>query len=136
MSQLIKNIHNGIYSLTLSAHAIQQADGSFPGGAYLVANDNFVEIFERKDYNITVEVVDNTMELALEISETGNWVALDNFRLSYLSEGVSPFLTIVPDMLTFTPSNAVASFNLSGGNLTENVTISAGTDITLSKNYT
>jgi hypothetical protein len=133
ISQLVKNLPNGTYSLTVSAHAIQQADGSYPGGAYLVSNDNFVEIFERKDYNVVVEVVDNTLEMAIEIAETGNWVAFDNFRLSYVSDGVTPYIVAVPEVITFTPSITEATINISGGNLSENVTIAVGSGFTVSK---
>jgi hypothetical protein len=133
MSQVLKNIPNGIYLLTVSAHAVQQSDLSYPGGAFVVANDNFVEIFERNDYSVAVEVTDNTMTVALEIGETGNWVAFDNFRLTYLSDGVSPYMVTIPPVLNFSPTDTERQFNLTGGNLTEIVTITTSAGFTVSK---
>lgn len=132
LSQVIRNIPNGTYLLTASAHAMQQADNTFPGGAFLFSNDVAVEIFERKDYSITVQVTDNIMEIAFEIGQTGNWVAIDNFRLMYISDG-SPYLVATPSPLAFTPSATQRTFNLSGGNLAENVTITTSPSFAVSK---
>lgn len=133
LSQEIKNIPNGVYLLTVAAHAMQQADGgSYPGGAYIVANDDFVEVFERKEYNLTVEVEENVLIIAFEVAETGNWVAVDNFRLTYISDG-SAYIVSDPKDISFSPSVTEKTINLTGGNLTENVTVSAPASFTLSK---
>jgi hypothetical protein len=133
INQLVRNIPNGVYLLTVSAHAVQQADQSYPGGAFIVANDVFVEIFERKDYSVIVEVADNSLNIAVEIGESGNWVAFDNFRLTYLSNGLSPYLVTIPQVLNFTPTETERSFSLLGGNLTGNVNIESKAGFTVSK---
>jgi len=132
ITQMVKNIPNGVYVLTVSAHATQQLNNTFPGGAYVIANGAVTEIFERKDYTVTTEVVDNTLEMGIEVAQSGNWVAFDNFRLRYVSDG-SPYLVIKPENLNFTPSAKEKSFTISGGNLTQNVTLSTSPRFTLSK---
>jgi hypothetical protein len=131
LTQLVTNIPNGTYLVTASAHAVQQADGSYPGGAYLIGNGNVTEIFERKDYAVLADVVDNTLELGMEVAATGNWVAIDNFRLTYLSDG-SPYLIVTPGTVNFTPSTSNKTFTVSGGNLTENVTLATTSNFQLS----
>lgn len=132
ITQMIKNIPNGVYVLTASAHAVQQLNNTYPGGAYLYANGAVTEIFERKDYILTAEVVDNTLEIGIEVAQSGNWVAFDNFRLSYVSDG-SPYLVILPDNLSFTPATNQRTFNVFGGNLTENITLNTSSAFTLSQ---
>lgn len=132
LSQTIKHIPNGVYLLTVSAHAMQQTGGTFPGGAFIVANDNFVEVFERKDYSLTVVVEGNELVLAFEVAETGNWVAVDNFRLTYISDG-SPYIVSDPKEVSFSPSVNSRTINLSGGNLNTNVTVTAPPSFNLSQ---
>lgn len=132
MSQVVKNLPNGVYRVTASAHAVQQTGTVYPGGAYLIGNGNVTEIFDRKDYSVIAEVVDNTLELGIEVALTGNWIAFDNFRLSYISDG-SPYLVTDAEKLSLTPSQNVKTVIVSGGNLTENVTITATPSFQLSK---
>jgi hypothetical protein len=132
ITQMVRNIPNGVYVVTVSAHAVQQLDNSYPGGAFLYANGGVTEIFERKDYVLTTEVADNTLEIGIEVAESGNWVAFDNFRLSYVSDG-SPFLVISPDKLSFTPVTNERTFNVFGGNLTNDVSLNTSPAFTLSK---
>lgn len=132
MTQLVKNIPNGVYRVIVSAHSVQQQDESYPGGAYLMANGNITEIFERKDYSVIAEVVDNTLELGVEVVLTGNWIAFDNFRLTYVSDG-SPYLIPDAEKLSFTPTQNAKTFMLTGGNLTSDVTLTTTSSFQLSK---
>ncbi len=132
LSQIVRNIPNGTYLITASAHAVQQADNTYPGGAYLIGNGNTTEIFERKDYSVIAEVMDNTLELGMEVAVSGNWVAIDNFRLSYISDG-SPYLVSNAAKLEFTPTQTAKTFVVSGGNLTGNVTLSTSSSFQVSK---
>jgi hypothetical protein len=129
--QSVKYIPNGVYMLTASAHATQQAENSFPGGTYLSANTDFVEIFERKDYSVTTSVTDNTLNIGFEVFTTGNWVATDNYRLTYISDG-RPYLIVTPENLNFTPSATSKIIKVKGGNLTNAVTLTAPAGFSLS----
>ncbi len=129
--QSVKYIPNGVYMLTASAHATQQADNSFPGGTYLSANTDFVDIFERKDYSVTTTVTDNTLNIGFEVFSTGNWVATDNYRLTYISDG-RPYIIANPENLNFTPSATSKTIKVKGGNLTNAVSLTAPAGFTLS----
>lgn len=133
LSQTITNIPNGIYSLKVSAQAIQQSNNTFPGGAFLYANNDSVEIFAVNDYAITVTVTNNTLNFGFVVKTTGNWVSLDNFQLTYVSDG-SPYLVLNPNSLFLTPTNLSKTFTVSGGNLTNNITLTAPAGISLDKN--
>ncbi len=130
--QTVKFIPNGVYRLTASAHATQQSDNTFPGGTYLSANLDFAEIFERKDYSILTTVTDNTLQIGFEVLTTGNWVATDNYRLTYISDG-TPYIITDPETLNFSPTAGQKTINIKGGNLTNNVTLSTNSQFTLSK---
>lgn len=132
LAQTVKNIPNGVYLLTVSAHAMQQLNTSFPGGAFVFANEATTEVFERKDYSVTAQVTENILEIGFEVAESGNWVAIDNFRLSYVSDG-SPYIVFKPDTLSFSPVATQKIVNISGGNLTGDVTLTATSSFTLSK---
>lgn len=58
-------------------------------------------------------------------------ILLDNIKLEYL--GNVPVLAAVPASLYFNDQNTIKTFNVSGGNLTENAIITAPTGITLDK---
>ncbi|WP_243349157.1 T9SS type A sorting domain-containing protein [Parabacteroides sp. FAFU027] len=132
LSQVIKNLPNGIYLVTASAMATQQTGGTYPGGAFLYANNQQTEVFSTNDYSVTTTVTNNTLEIGYNVVSTGNWVAIDNFRLSYISDG-SPYVVLTPGALLFDGVNLSKTFNVSGGNLTSNLSLSAPTGITLNK---
>lgn len=129
--QSVKYIPNGVYMLTASAHAEQQEGTVYPGGAYLSANVDYVEIFDRKDYSVTTTVTDNTLNIGFEVFSTGNWVATDNYRLTYISDG-RPYMIANPEDLNFSPAENSKTFNVKGGNLTDAVTLTAPAGFSLS----
>lgn len=134
ISQEIRNIPNGVYLLTASAHAkTQGTPDTYPGGAFLIANEGLKEIFANDDYSVTANVVDNTLAISIEVMETGNWVAFDNFRLTYISNG-SPYIVATPEAIQLTPSMNQDTITVTGGNLTGPVSISASPAFTLSTN--
>jgi hypothetical protein len=126
LSQVIKNIPNGIYSLTAAA----LNNPNTTGGAYVFANDQRAEVFSPDDYTVVVTVTNNQVEIGYEVVFGGNYVATDNFRLSYISDG-SPYVVASPGNLFFDPLNLTRTFNVSGGNLTEDATITAPAGISL-----
>jgi len=131
--QTINNIPNGIYLIKASAQAIQQTTTpTYPGMAYITANNDSTEVFATNDYSVQTKVTNNTLTLGFATKVTGNWVAVDNFTLSYISDG-SPYVVLTPSSLFFDANNLTKIINVSGGNLTSNLTLTAPTGITLSK---
>jgi len=132
LSQTVNNLPNGIYLLTVSAMATQQTGALFPGGAFIYANEVRAEVFATNDYSVTVKVVNNTLDLGFDVVSTGNWLALDNFRLSYISDG-SPYVILTPGSLLFDANNLNRTITVSGGNLSTDLVLTAPSGLTLDK---
>ncbi len=128
LSQIIKDIPNGIYKLT--AGALNEPITT--GGAFVYANEVKAEVFATQDYTITVTVTNNQLEIGYEVVNGGNYVAVDNFRLSYISDG-SPYLLVAPENLYFDLMTSTGTFTVKGGNLSANATLTAPAGITLDK---
>jgi len=127
LSQVISDLPNGIYRV--SAAALNHADNI--GGAFVYANAERAEVFGNQDKTLLVTVTDNKLEIGYEVVNGGNYVGVDNFRLSYISDG-SPYLVAAPEDLFFDPNTLARNFTVSGGNLTANATLTAPAGITLS----
>lgn len=133
ISQVVENIPNGVYQLTVSAHATRDGDPvQTPGNAFIFANGIETEVFERADYIVVATVAENVLEFGFKTGVTGNWVAIDNFRLVYLSDGSGFFVTSA-DELKYSPSDTEKVLNITGSSLTGDVTLTTTSSFTLSK---
>lgn len=128
LSQKIVGLPNGVYNLTAAA----LNNPNTTGGAYVFANAEKAQIFATNDYSITVTVTNNELEIGYEVVNGGNYVAVDNFRLTYVSDG-SPYVILAPSSLFFDPNNLTKSISVTGGNLTSNLDLNAPSGITLDK---
>lgn len=128
LSQRLVDLPNGIYQVS----AVALNNPATTGGAFVFGNNERVEVLASNDYSVLVRVTNNQLEIGYEVVLGGNWVAVDNFRVSYISDG-SPYMVASPESLFFDPINLNRTFNVTGGNLTENVTLSAPAGITLDK---
>lgn len=129
LSQKIVALPNGIYKLTVGA----LNNPNTTGGAFVYANDQKQEVFATNDYTILVTVTNNQLEIGYEVTNGGNYVAVDNFRLTYVSDG-SPYVVLAPPTLFFTPSSLTKTFTVTGGNLTSDLTLTAPAGISLDIN--
>ncbi len=133
ISQVVKSIPNGLYKLTVGAQAIQQTNpAAYPGGTFVFAGADSTEVFVLGDYEVLTKVTNNQLELGFVVKTTGNWVAVDNFRLSYISDG-SPYTILSPEVLAFTPHATEKVVNVKGDNFESDVTLSTSANFTLSK---
>lgn len=133
VSQIVKNIPNGIYKLTVAAQAIQQTNpASYPGGAFIYAGVDSAEVLVLADYEVLTKVTNNQVEIGFQVDTTGNWVAIDNFRLSYISDG-SPYTVLSASNLAFTPNVKEKVLNVKGDNFEADLTLSTSANFTLSK---
>ncbi|HOG05798.1 MAG TPA: InlB B-repeat-containing protein [Paludibacter sp.] len=91
--QVISDLPNGTYVLTASGQARVNENGTDPGyieGAAIFANHKEEIVSEGKDYTITVAVIDGNLKIGFRvIPEKGNWVAADNYRLTYIGVDVA-----------------------------------------------
>ena len=88
VTQTIKGMLPGRYILRAAAQNIQE---DYPtreqAGAYLVANTHKGAITTRKDHSLEFVLVSDWLTLGLQADNAkGNWVAVDNFRLEYISD--------------------------------------------------
>ena len=132
LSQVVSNIPNGLYLLKVPAQAIQQTGTVYPGGAFIFANNDSTEVFALNDYTVSTTVTNNTLNIGFKVNNSGNWVAVDNFQLTYVSDG-SPYMLLNQTALNFTPFVNQKTINIKGGNLTNDVTLSATPAFSLSK---
>lgn len=82
--QMINNLPAGTYTVTAVAQNIQQNDPSAPQtGVWIYANGDKIEVSQPGDYKVTTTTVDGTLEIGFLIKgATGNYVCVDNFRLT------------------------------------------------------
>ena len=83
ISQIVKNLPTGTYTLTAGAQNIQQGKTALQTGAYLFANDKQTEVNDSANYSVTFSVVTGEAKIGFKtVNATGNWVCIDNFRLT------------------------------------------------------
>ncbi len=86
--QTVTDLQAGRYSITAACHAENQGNNDIINGVYLYANDKRIEIAEPRDYDVTVDVTDGTLEFGVITEGTNaNWVTADNFRLTWYEIG-------------------------------------------------
>jgi hypothetical protein len=83
VQQTVTGLPNGSYTLTVSAQNIRQSTGAQQGG-YIFAASAETEVGDMDDYSVNFVVADGTVTLGFKTeSSTANWVACDNYRLTY-----------------------------------------------------
>ncbi len=101
--QTITDLPNGTYVLTASAQARVNENGTDPGyieGAAIFANQNEEIVSEGKDYTVTAAVIDGTLLIGFRvIPDQGNWVATDNYRLTYLGVDIEAMVATLESLI-------------------------------------
>ena len=84
MKQEVQKLQTGTYTLVAGAQNIQQESTAQQTGAYLFAGNEQVAVSDSAQYSITFTVIEGKATIGFKtVSATGNWVAVDNFRLYY-----------------------------------------------------
>ena len=92
--QLIKSIPNGHYKLVVTAQNVQQNSTAKQSGAWIVANDNRVEVNVAADYTVEFTVIEKQATVGFEaVGATGNYLCCDNFRLYLLDNDIAVLKT-------------------------------------------
>lgn len=83
LSQTLKNVLNGKYKLTVAAQNYSQnATTKKNTGAYIYAGDQRTIVYTPDDYSVSFTCISGEVEIGFKAeSATGNWLAVDNFRL-------------------------------------------------------
>ena len=89
VEQSLIGLPAGTYTLTVTAQNIQQGDPNVTQtGVWVYANDARTEVGLPGDYKVSATTVDGTLDIGFTIEgATGNYVCVDNFRLTLVSDG-------------------------------------------------
>lgn len=84
--QVLQGLDMGVYQLVAGAQNIQEdTPNASQSGAWLVANDTKLAVDKTNDYTLTFVNIESNATIGFEaIGATGNWIAVDNFRLYYV----------------------------------------------------
>lgn len=116
VSQVVKNVPAGIYTLTVAAQNIQEdTPTSSQTGAWIFANDQKTKVDVRGQYSVRFVCVKGEVTVGFEaVAASGNWIAVDNFRLvktdGTLDELRAAFLELINETEAYTkqPMNEAA----------------------------
>ena len=85
LEQVLTKLPAGTYTVTVAAQNIQQnTPDVVQTGVWVYANENKTEVGLPGEYSVTATTVDGTLEIGFLIKgATGNYVCVDNFRLTH-----------------------------------------------------
>ena len=88
LSQTLRQLPAGRYRLKAAAQNIQEdTPKAAQTGAWLFAGTNTAAVTVRADYTLEFVLVSDVIEVGFEAkSASGNWLAVDNFRLEYIGD--------------------------------------------------
>jgi len=88
------SLPNGSYTLTATAQNIQQGSNNAPcKGAYIFADEYKTEVGAANDYTLDFQVIEGQSKIGFMTRNAGgNWVAADNFRLTYKGRSLDALL--------------------------------------------
>ena len=86
--QTITKLPIGIYKLTVAAQNLNQNSTTQKcSGAYIYANDQKTDVYTPTDYSVTFTNIIGEVEIGyVAKNATGNWIAVDNFRLTQIGD--------------------------------------------------
>ncbi len=83
LQTISQNLNKGIYQLKVSAQNTQNGRNG-QTGAWIIAGNDSVEVSEAKEYTLQFIQMEDELTLGLVAHQaSGNWIAVDNFRLYY-----------------------------------------------------
>ena len=120
VTQTLTDMLPGRYRLMAAAQNIQQNSSSAAQtGACIFANTHEQTVTTRKQYTLDFVLISNQLEIGFKAEDaTGNWLAVDNFRLQYLSDSFdevkAEYLSLIAkaEELAAKKTNSLAHDNL------------------------
>jgi hypothetical protein len=91
VSQAITRLQPGNYELTVAAQNIQEdTPNAAQTGAYIFAGDQQTTVTVRNNYKVAFDFVAGSVEIGFKaVNASGNWIAVDNFRLVKVGDDLS-----------------------------------------------
>jgi len=92
VTQTISGLPAGNYKLVVAAQNLLQSDETAAQkGAYIFARTNQTTVTAPDDYTVEFITLDGEVEIGFRaVGATGNWLAVDNFRLYYTGTDAAP----------------------------------------------
>ncbi len=118
LSQVLSNMPAGHYRLMAAAQNIQEDTPSKEQtGAWIFANTHQQEVTVRKDYALDFVLVSNQLEIGFKAEgATGNWLAVDNFRLLYIGDSSDDVKTELTELIAQAETVAATKTNTAAHN--------------------
>lgn len=97
--QALTNLPAGTYKLKAGAQNLLQSNKTAPqSGAYIFAGDDRTTVTSPAEYELEFTTLGGTIDIGFRAANaTGNWLAVDNFRLFFLGIDAS---TLYPKLVT------------------------------------
>lgn len=94
VSQQLRGLPPGNYELSVAAQNIQEdTPKAAQTGAWLFADDNKTKVTVRDNYTVSFDYISGVVTIGFEaVNASGNWIALDNFRLTQTGTDLSKHL--------------------------------------------
>lgn len=91
LQTLGKDVPKGIYILKVNAQNTQDGKGG-QSGAWITAENDSVQVSDTKEYTLQFTHIEDELTLGfIARNATGNWIAVDNFRLYYIAATIDDY---------------------------------------------
>ena len=101
IKQTLSGLPKGHYTLTVSAQHIKQGSSVNATGAVIFADWQKTPVTTAGDYTLTFDLLTDNVTIGFKCeNSTANWMACDNFRLTFVSNDVSYQRTGLDNLVT------------------------------------
>lgn len=113
LKQTLTDMQPGRYRLIVAAQNIQEdTPTKAQTGAWIFANTHTMVVEKRQQYTLEFVLVSNILEIGFKAQgATGNWLAVDNFRLEYISDNTDDVKTELAAMIAHAETLAAQKTN-------------------------
>ena len=98
--QTIKSLSKGRYTLTVGAQHVKQGSSANATGGAIFADWQQTAVYAAGEYTLTFDVLTDDVTIGFKCeNSTANWMACDNFRLSFVGSDVAYLRSGLSNML-------------------------------------
>ena len=112
VKQTLAALPAGNYRLTVAAQNIQQGSTAAQTGAVIFAGEtsNSTKVTDANNYTVDFSTNGDDVTIGFQaVNASGNWIAVDNFRLTYLNTQLSQLLEAVAKAEAFITTTSKSS---------------------------
>ena len=113
LAQTLSNLQPGNYELTAAAQNIQEdTPTDAQTGAWIFVDDKKTTVTVRNTYTVAFNFISGSITIGFEAKNaSGNWLAVDNFRLTRVGTDLSADLAMAIEQTEATYGNATGREN-------------------------